>query len=218
MAINGTLPFYSSYLVDGGTIRLPHSANIDSQITESIAEVNIVATSFSAQYGSGGNVFNLISKTGSSQYHGVAYEYFQNDALNARDYFNSGADPEGQGVLLLRLRPNHKPHSIDRSYHRTDRRHGIGVFRPCGIRGHKRSHHRPAVSGQPDSSRPFRPSGCRHSEVLPGAEHPGARRQQLPLPANFQQPFANHVWTAGLQPDRQEPDQLHHPGARKHAA
>jgi hypothetical protein len=91
MSINGTLPYYSSYLVDGGTIRLPHSANIDSQITESIAEVNIVATSFSAQYGSGGNVFNLISKTGSNQWHGVAYEYFQNDDLNAKDYFNSGA-------------------------------------------------------------------------------------------------------------------------------
>ena len=91
MSINGSMPYYSSYLIDGGTIRLPHSANIDSQITESIAEVNIVATSFSAQYGSGGNVFNLISKTGSSQWHGVAYEYFQNDALDARDYFNSGA-------------------------------------------------------------------------------------------------------------------------------
>ena len=91
MAINGTLPYYSSYLIDGGTIRMPHSANINSQITESIAEVNIVATSFSAQYGSGGNVFNLISKTGSNQWHGVGYEYLQNDALNARDYFNSGA-------------------------------------------------------------------------------------------------------------------------------
>jgi hypothetical protein len=91
MSINGTLPYYSSYLVDGGTVRLPHSANIDNQITESIAEVSIVATSFSAQYGSGGNVFNIISKTGSNQWHGVAYEYLQNDALNARDYFNSGA-------------------------------------------------------------------------------------------------------------------------------
>jgi hypothetical protein len=155
MAINGTLPFYSSYLVDGGTIRLPHSANIDAQITESIAEVNIVATSFSAQYGSGGNVFNLISKTGSSQYHGVAYEYLQNDALNARDYFNSGAKArvrfnnfggsfggpmpilKDKLFFLLRLRPNHKPHPIDRGYHRTDRRHGIGVFRPCGLRDHQ---------------------------------------------------------------------------------
>jgi Carboxypeptidase regulatory-like domain len=91
MSINGTLPYYSSYLIDGGSIRLPHSANIDNQISESIAEVNVVTSSFSAQYGSGGNVFNLISKTGSSQWHGVAYEYLQNDALDARDYFNSGA-------------------------------------------------------------------------------------------------------------------------------
>ncbi len=91
MSINGTLPYYSSYLIDGGSIRLPHSANIDNQISESIAEVNVVTSSFSAQYGSGGNVFNLISKTGSSQWHGVAYEYLQNDDLDARDYFNSGA-------------------------------------------------------------------------------------------------------------------------------
>jgi hypothetical protein len=35
VSINGTLPFYSSYLADGASIRLPHSANIgDDQIFE----------------------------------------------------------------------------------------------------------------------------------------------------------------------------------------
>src|SRR5215471_6436610 len=41
--------------------------------------------------GGGGNVFNLISKNGTNQYHGALYEYFQNDALNARDYFNNAS-------------------------------------------------------------------------------------------------------------------------------
>src|ERR1700747_2465835 len=87
-AIAGTMPYFSSYLVDGGSIWLPHSANIDQGESETVAEVNVITTTASAQYGGGGNVFNLISKSGTNQFHGALYEYFQNDALNARDYFD----------------------------------------------------------------------------------------------------------------------------------
>ena len=89
MAINGTLPYYSSYLADGASIRLPHSANIGGdQIFESISEVQINTSTFSAVYGGGGDVFNLISKSGGNQWHGAAYEYLENDALNARSFFD----------------------------------------------------------------------------------------------------------------------------------
>jgi hypothetical protein len=87
-AISGTMPFFSSYLVDGGSIWLPHSANIDQGESETVSEVNVITSTASAQFGGGGNVFNLISKSGTNQFHGALYEYFQNDALNARDYFN----------------------------------------------------------------------------------------------------------------------------------
>jgi hypothetical protein len=87
-AIAGTMPYFSSYLVDGGSIWLPHSANIDQGESETVSEVNVITSTATAQYGGGGNVFNLISKSGTNQYHGALYEYFQNDALNARDYFN----------------------------------------------------------------------------------------------------------------------------------
>lgn len=87
-AIAGTMPYFSSYLVDGGSIWLPHSANIDQGLSESVAEVNIITSTASAQYGGGGNIFNVISKSGTNQFHGSLYEYFQNDAMNARDYFN----------------------------------------------------------------------------------------------------------------------------------
>jgi hypothetical protein len=87
-AIAGTMPYFSSYLVDGGSIWLPHSANIDQGESETVAEVNVITSTASSQYGGGGNVFNLISKSGTNQLHGAAYEYFQNDDLNARDYFN----------------------------------------------------------------------------------------------------------------------------------
>jgi Carboxypeptidase regulatory-like domain len=88
-AIEGTSPYFSSYLIDGGSIRLPASANIDEQDNEAIAEVQVIALNSSAEYGGGGNVFNLISKTGTNQWHGAAYDYLQNDAFNARDFFNS---------------------------------------------------------------------------------------------------------------------------------
>src|SRR5215469_9256196 len=87
-AIAGSMPYFSSFLVDGGSIWLPHSANIDQGESETVAEVNVITSTATAQYGGGGNVFNLISKSGTNQYHGALYEYFQNDALNARDYFN----------------------------------------------------------------------------------------------------------------------------------
>jgi hypothetical protein len=86
--INGTMPYFSSYLVDGGSIWLPHSANTDQGLSESVAEVNVIATDAPAQYGGGGSVFNVINKSGTEQFHGALYDYIQNDAFNARSYFN----------------------------------------------------------------------------------------------------------------------------------
>lgn len=90
LSINGTLPYYTNFLVDGASIRLPHSANIDdgAQVSETIAEVQVNTSTFSAEYGGGGAIFNVISKSGANQWHGSGYEYFENDALNARSFFD----------------------------------------------------------------------------------------------------------------------------------
>ncbi len=90
-AINGTMPYFSSYLVDGGSIWLPHSANTDQGLSESVSELKVIGTDAPSQYGGGGSVFNVILKSGGSQFHGSAYDYIQNDDLNARSYFNNGA-------------------------------------------------------------------------------------------------------------------------------
>jgi hypothetical protein len=62
------------------------SSNSDVTIFESTAEVKVDSNSFSAQYGLGGIIFNQITKGGGDKFHGSAYEYFQNTALNAADY------------------------------------------------------------------------------------------------------------------------------------
>jgi hypothetical protein len=85
VSVNGNLPF-STILADGAVITLPHSANADVMILESIQEVKISDSLFSAQYGIGGIMFNQISKGGTNSFHGAAYEYFQNDAMNAANY------------------------------------------------------------------------------------------------------------------------------------
>jgi hypothetical protein len=87
IALNGNLPNYANFLADGATTQLPVSNNNDNLTFESVAEVQINTSSFSAQYGLGGAVFNQISKGGNNGFHGAAYEYWQNDILNASSYF-----------------------------------------------------------------------------------------------------------------------------------
>jgi hypothetical protein len=84
-SINGNQP-YNSVLSDGATTTLPMSANSDVTVFEATSEVKIDTNSFSAQYGMGGVLFNQITKGGGDKFHGSAYEYFQNNALNAADY------------------------------------------------------------------------------------------------------------------------------------
>ncbi len=84
-SINGNLP-YNTVLADGATTTLPMSQNSDVMVLETVAEVKIDTSAFSAEYGIGGATFNQISKGGTNQFHGAGYEYFQNNALNAANY------------------------------------------------------------------------------------------------------------------------------------
>ncbi len=88
ISVNGNLPFYANFLADGASTVLPHSANTDVSVFETLSELQVSTSTFSAQYGIGGAVFNQISKGGTNQWHGSLYEYLQNDALNSRDFFS----------------------------------------------------------------------------------------------------------------------------------
>jgi hypothetical protein len=93
VAINGNLP-YSNVLADGASTTLSHSQNANPAVFETVSELQVSTSSFSAQYGIGGAIFNQISKGGTSQLHGAAYDYFQNDALTAQPYlFGATAQP-----------------------------------------------------------------------------------------------------------------------------
>ena len=93
VSLNGGQPYTGNFLSDGGTVTNPHSADVETDTFETVAEVEIDDSNFSAQYGIGGAVFNQITKGGTNEFHGSLYEHFQNDALDARSYFQDPTQP-----------------------------------------------------------------------------------------------------------------------------
>src|SRR5207244_5785629 len=61
---------------------------------ETVQEVNISTNNFDPEQGmTGGAAITVITKSGTNTYHGVAFEYFQNQALRAKQFFAPG--PKG---------------------------------------------------------------------------------------------------------------------------
>ena len=57
---------------------------INQQSADAIQEVSVQTSNFAAEYGqAGGGYINYTMKSGTNQYHGSAYDYFQNEFLNA---------------------------------------------------------------------------------------------------------------------------------------
>ena len=89
---NGNLP-YSNILADGASTTLSHSQNANPAIFETVDELQVSLSSFSAQYGVGGMIINQISKGGTDHFHGSAYDYMQNDAFNSNPHFYGNGTP-----------------------------------------------------------------------------------------------------------------------------
>jgi len=57
---------------------------------DSIAEFNVLRSNYLPEHGrSSSGEINVITRSGTSQFHGDAYEFFRNDDLNANNFFNN---------------------------------------------------------------------------------------------------------------------------------
>lgn len=63
------------------------NANLPFPNPDAIQEFNIQDQNLSAQYGRGGAVVNIVTKSGTNEIHGDAFEFLRNGALNARNFF-----------------------------------------------------------------------------------------------------------------------------------
>ncbi len=62
---------------------------------EAVAEYTVVANAFNAEYGGFGSWFTTVTmKSGTNQVHGQVNDYFGNDALNARNFFQGSVQPK----------------------------------------------------------------------------------------------------------------------------
>jgi outer membrane receptor protein involved in Fe transport len=61
---------------------------------ESIGEFKVLTGTFSAEFGRGGGVVSVSTKSGSNQLHGSAFEFLRNSYLDARNYFNGKTQPQ----------------------------------------------------------------------------------------------------------------------------
>ena len=102
MSVNGQDPRSNAYLLDGTlqndfTNGPAGSAAGTALGMESVREFRVEANAYSAEFGrnSGGQI-NVLTKSGTNRLEGSLYEYHRNDALDARNYFDTLEKPDFQ--------------------------------------------------------------------------------------------------------------------------
>ena len=93
---NGVSQYQNNYILDG-TDNNSYDQNINEGRTfaiepslDAISEFKVETNAYSAEFGrDGGAVINVITKSGSNQFHGSAYEFFQTSDFNTNDFFNN---------------------------------------------------------------------------------------------------------------------------------
>ncbi len=89
LSVHGSRANENGYLLDGGYFTGIYQQNgMNYPAPDALAEFKLITNSFSAEYGRMvGSVFNAVTKSGSNDLHGGAWEFLRNDALNARNFF-----------------------------------------------------------------------------------------------------------------------------------
>ncbi len=87
-AVNGGRPRDNNFLIEGmdNNDQGIHGQAFQPANTEAVQEVTFLLNSFSAEFGHGGSVSNLIYQSGSNQFHGAVWDRLYNSSLDATDY------------------------------------------------------------------------------------------------------------------------------------
>lgn len=90
VSVNGGRTRSNNFSVNGGDAndQFVNSPTVEPT-PDSIEEFRVITNTFDAEYGrNSGSVVNVITKSGTNNFHGNIYEYFRNTVLDARNYFD----------------------------------------------------------------------------------------------------------------------------------
>jgi hypothetical protein len=100
LSISGGRPQQNTYLLDGININDYSNAGPGSVLggnlgVDALQEFNVITTNPPAQYGrTASGVITAVTRSGTNQFHGSAYEFARNAALDARNYFDPTQIPD----------------------------------------------------------------------------------------------------------------------------
>ena len=93
-SVGGARPTSNSFILDGTNINsvsgaTPNAASGANLGIEAIREFEVITNSFDATFGrNSGAVINLVTKSGTNEFHGSVFEFHRNSALDARNFFD----------------------------------------------------------------------------------------------------------------------------------
>ena len=99
LTISGARPQQNNYRLDGVSLNdyangAPGSVLGGSLGVDAIQEFSVLTSNYSAEYGkTSGGVINAITRSGTGAFHGSAYEFLRNSALDARNFFDDRKIP-----------------------------------------------------------------------------------------------------------------------------
>ena len=97
VSVNGQSTMVNDEMIDGldNNERIIGTIGVRPSI-DAIQEFRVETNLYTAEVGrTAAGVINILTKSGTNQFHGSAYEFLRNDALDARDFFaTTGAKPE----------------------------------------------------------------------------------------------------------------------------
>ena len=123
ISVNGGLQSTTFYALDGIWDENTGNMNQTSIVPnpDSLEEVRVLQNNYSVRYSlMGATVVLLQTRSGSSQFHGNAWEYLRNDALNSRNYFSTTVPPYKQNIFGYNIAgPLYIPHLYNTNRQKT---------------------------------------------------------------------------------------------------
>ncbi|MBZ5722899.1 MAG: carboxypeptidase regulatory-like domain-containing protein [Acidobacteriia bacterium] len=103
--VNGVRENFNGFLINGISNTGLSGGPVNQPILDTVQEVQVLTLNNTAEFGSNaGAITNLVTKAGTNQLHGSAWEFFRNDSLDANPFFaNHDPDPANRKKLPLRL-------------------------------------------------------------------------------------------------------------------